>query len=205
MKYALHCQSAVLFAAAACVRVPLVAEIPPATFALASITVGVNTLDEVEDTYGAAKTSRVSSEDEAETRVCYSVVSPQGTSYLTFEAHVMGAYGVVTGFGVSIIQPNGPCVATKASVGILETGSGVRLGQSRAQVRRAIPVAFKNRGSKLSYETVTRRAASEEERQRLRARWPTEEQDYFDVTMSVTATFKDDRLVDFRVRRIESY
>jgi len=57
----------------------------------------------------------------------------------------------------------------------------------------------------LIYEAVSQRAATEEELKRLRAKWPDEKQDYFDVTTTLKAKFKDNRLIDFYVQKIESY
>ena len=87
----------------------------------------------------------------------------------------------------------------------LKTGNGVRLGQTVADFKKTIPVGFKQRGSELTYEAVSQRAATQEELKRLHAKWPDEKQDYFDVTMTLRARFKDNRLVDFYVHKIESY
>ena len=67
--------------------------------------------------------------------------------------------------------------------------------------QKAIPVEFKHSGPELIYEGVSQRAANQAELKELRAKWPEEKQDYFDVSITLRAKFKDSRLVDFYVRR----
>jgi hypothetical protein len=196
---------AVLLASASCASVSLAAEIPPETFSIDNATVGVTTLADVQKIYGAAETSRVGREDEADVRICYAYSSSKGRSFLIFESGVMGGLKQITGFRVSNIRPSGNCISTKTDVSALETSNGVRLGRSLADFKKAIPVEFKRRGSELIYEAVSQRAATQEELKRLRAKWPNEKQDYFDVTMTLRAKFKDNRLIDFYVHKIESY
>ena len=74
-----------------------------------------------------------------------------------------------------------------------------------ADFRKAIPVQFKQRGEVFLYENVSRRPATPEELRQLRARWPNEKQDFFDVTILIRARFRESRLVDLYVRKIESY
>ena len=194
-----------LFASVSCAGVSLAADIPPETFSIGNATIGVATLSEVQKIYGAAEPSRVGREDEADVRVCYAYSSSKGRSFLIFESGVMGGLKQITGFRVSTVRPSGNCVSTKTDIGTLETGNGIRLGQSLADFKKAVPVAFKRRGSEFTYEVVGRRVATPEELGRLRAKWPNEKQDYFDVTMNLSARFKNDRLIDFYARKIESY
>lgn len=181
------------------------AEIPSQVFSINSATVGVTTLDEVQKTYGPAKPSKVSKADEADVNICYAHLSDNGTAFLIFESGVMGGFKQLTGFRITNVRPRNRRVLTKVDLGALEAGNGVRLGQDIADFKRAIPVEFKRHGAVLSFESVDRRAATEEELKRLRARWPGEKQDYFDVTTNLSARFKDDRLIDFYIHRIESY
>jgi hypothetical protein len=167
--------------------------------------VGVTALADVQKTYGVAEASRVSREDEADVRVCYAHSSPNGASFLVFESGPMGGFKQITGFRISILRPSGNCVSTKIDIGTLKTGNGIRLGQGLVDFKKAISVEFKRRGSELIYEAVSQRAATEEELKRLRAKWPDEKQDYFDVTTTLKAKFKDNRLIDFYVQKIESY
>jgi len=192
-------------ASASCASVSLGAEIPPATFSIDNATVGVTTLADVQKIYGAAEASRVGREDEADVRICYAYSSSKGTSFLIFESGVMGGFKQITGFRISTVRPSGKCVSTKIDVSALETRNRVRLDQSLVDFQKAIPVEFKRRGSELIYEAVSQRAATQEELKRLRAKWPNEKQDYFDVTITVSARFKDNRLIDFYVHKIESY
>ena len=71
--------------------------------------------------------------------------------------------------------------------------------------KKAVPVGFKRHGVELTYEAVTQRVATQEELKKLRAKWPNEKQDYFDVTTTLKAKFENNRLVDLYVHKIESY
>jgi len=153
-----------------------------------------------------AETSRASRNDEADVRVCYAYSSPNGTSsFLVFESGPMGGFKQITGFRISTLRSIENCVSTKIDIGTLKTGNGIRLGQGFVDFKKAISVEFKRRGSELIYEAVSRRAATQEELKRLRATWPNEKQDYFDVTTTLRAKFKDNQLIDFHVQKIESY
>lgn len=216
MKCSPYLLATVLLASALCTSVSLAAEVPPQTFSINNVTVGVTTLADVQKTYGMAAVSRVSRGDGADVRVCYAHSSPKGASFLVFESGAMGGWKRITGFRISTLRPSGNCVSTKIDIGTLETGNGIRLGQGLVDFKKAISVEFKRRGSELIYEAVSQRAADyeaarqraatqeelKEELKRLRAKWPDE--NYFDVTTTLRAKFKDNRLIDFYVRKIES-
>lgn len=219
MKCSPYLLGTVLLTSALCTSVSLAAEVPPQTFSINNATVGATTLADVQKIYGMAAASRVSREDEADVRVCYVYSSPKGASFLVFESGPMGGGNQITGFRISTLRPSANCVATKIDIGNLETGNGVRLGQHLVDFKKAVPVEFKRRGSQLFYEAVSQRAADyeaarqraatqeelKEELKRLRAKWPNEKQAYFDVTTTLRAKFKDNRLIYFYVQKIESY
>ncbi len=188
-----------------CANVSLAAEVPSQTFSINNATVGVTTLDEVQKTYGIAEPSEVSREDEADVTICYVYSSTKRKSFLVFESGIMGGYEYITGFRISTLRPSGNCVPTKIDISALATGNGVRLGQSLDDFKKTVPVEFKRRGSELTYEAVSQRAATQEELKKLRAMWPNEKQDYFFVTTYIKAKFQDNRLIDLYVHKIESY
>lgn len=188
-----------------CAKVSFAAEIPSQAFSINNATVGVTTLDEIQKTYGIAKPSRVSRDDEADITVCYVSSSAKGKSFLVFESGVMGSFKHITGFRISALLPSGNCAPTKTDIGTLTTGNEVRLGQSLIDFKKSFPVEFRRRGSELTYETESQRTATQEELKRLRTNQPKETQDYFDVTITVKAKFKRNRLVDLYVHKIESY
>lgn len=181
------------------------AEVPSETFSIGKVTLGVTTLTQIQEVFGRAPVSRVSRQDEADIQICYVYSSQKETLYLVFESATMGGLDQISGFTISRRRPVGNCVPTSVDVGTLPTGNGVRLGQSYLAFKQAIPVDFRRRGSELYYEAVTQRMATPEELKRLRARWPDEEQHYFDVTTTLRAKFKNNQLIDFYVRKIESY
>ncbi|MGH7603209.1 MAG: hypothetical protein ACRENK_04330 [Gemmatimonadaceae bacterium] len=200
-----HVLATVLFALLCWTSKSLAGGVPLGTFSIGSATVGVTTLTEILDAYGTAKASRISGEDEADISVCYVHSSPKGETFLVFESGVMGSFKVVTGFRVSVLRPKEHCVSTKIELGGLKTGNGIQLGLKLEDFKKALPVEFKHRDSRFIYRAVTKRVATHEELRKLRERWPNERQDYFDVTTTLIANFKQDRLVDLYVHRIESY
>ena len=185
--------------------ISLATEVPLQTFSLNNAIVGVTTLSDLQAKFGPAVLVRVSREDEADVNVCYIYSSAGGRSFLTFEFGVMGSADRITGFRISTMRPRGKCSPTTIDVGALKTENGIGLRQGFAEFKKAIPVEFKRRGSELTFESTSRRAANPEELRKLRARWPDEKQDYFDVTTNVRAKFNSGQLVDFFIRRIESY
>jgi len=204
-KFSLCFLANALVAMVLCASVSLAAEVPPQIFSINNATVGITTLDEVRKAYGMAEPSRVSREDEADVTICYVHSSSKGKSFLIFESGVMGGFKQVTGFRISTLHPSGNCVSTKIDVRALATGNGVRLGQSLEDFKKAVPGEFQHHGSELIYEAVSQRVATQEELKRLRTNWPNEKQDYFDVTTTIKANFRDNRLIDFYVHKIESY
>ena len=195
----------VLVTVALYVSASLAAEVPSQIFSINNATVGVTTLDEVGKIYGMAEPSRASRDDEADVTVCYVHSSSGGESFLIFESGVMGGGHQITGFKLSTLRPKENCVPTKIDVGSLATENGVRLWQGLEAFEKAIPVEFKQCGSELIYESVSQRAATKEELIKLRANWPNEKQENFDVTTTIKAKFQDNKLIDFYVHKIESY
>ena len=188
-----------------CINVSIAGEIHQDVFTINNSTVGVTTLDEVQKMYGEAEMYRVSREDEANIAVCYSHSSNKEKYFLVFESSVMGSNKQITGLRLSYLLPSTNCMPTTADLSSSTTGNGVRLGQSQKDFLKAFPVKFKRRNTELFYEAVSQRNATETELKRLRATWPDEKQDYFDVTITIKANIKKNRLVDFHIQKIESY
>ncbi len=205
MKWSSHLLVTSLVTLACCASNSLAGEIPSQTFSINNATVGVTTLTDVQRIYGKTEAIRVSQEDGADVRVCYVNSSPKGDSFLVFESGVMGSFKEITGFRISTLRPKGNCASTKVELNSLKTGNGIKLGLGLEDFKKAVPVEFEHRDSEFIYEAVTKRAATKEELNKLRARWPNEKQDYFDVTMTLRAKFKDNRLIDLYVHKIESY
>ncbi len=182
----------------------LAAEVSSKIFSINGATVGVTTLDEVQKIYGKTESSRVSEETEPDVMICYVRTSSKGKTFLVFETGIMGSYKDITGFRISTILPRKNCATTNVDVGAMVTGNGVHLGQSLEDFKKVTPVEFKRHGSNLIYEAVSQRPATREELEGLRPRLPSE-QDYLSVVINIEATFKDNRLIDFYVHKIESY
>jgi len=124
---------------------------------------------------------------------------------LIFETGIMGGYTDITGFRVRTGRPHANCTAITFDAKRFRTHNGVHLGQTSANFERVLRIKFKRRGSELRYEGEGRSVATAAELKELRGRWPNEAQSYIDVTTTIRARFVADRLVDFCVRKIESY
>ena len=116
----------------------------------------------------------------------------------------MGGWEKITSFRISKRRPAESCASTVVDIDGLATGNGVRLGQTLEAFKNSFPVKFKRNGSKLIYQAVSKRAATDEELKSIRARWPNEKQVYFDVTVEINAKFDGDRLIDFYASTFES-
>jgi len=179
--------------------------VPPGIFAVGNATVGVSTLDDVRSAYGPADAKRTGRGEEANVTICYVQATSTGKSYVEFESGVMGGYNRITGYRITRVAPRASCSLTEANVDALSTVNGIRLNQNVNEFRKSIPVDFKQEPQELVYKTVTKRKATPEELKRLRARWPDEKEDHFDVTITIRAKFRDNLLVDFYVHKVESY
>jgi hypothetical protein len=185
-------------------NISLASDVSPQTWTVNNVTVGATTLTDAQKIFGITPVFKINKKDEANIRLCY-VFASKDPSFLTFESGVMGGFEQITGFRISTVRPSGKCSLTKVNIDSLATDSGVHLGQNIEDFKKILPVEFKRLGSKLVYETATKRMATKEELEKLRINWPDERQDYFDVTTTIRAKFKDDRLIDFSIQRIESY
>ena len=179
--------------------------IPPGIFAIGNATVGVTTLDDVRKAYGSAYAKRAGRGEEANVTICYVQATSASNSYIEFESGVMGGYDRITGYRITQITPRADCSPTRADVGALSTANGIHLGQSVDNFRKSIPVEFEQEAQELVYKTVTKRKATPKELERLRARWPDEKEDHFDVTIGIRAKFRDNQLFYLYVHKIETY
>jgi hypothetical protein len=183
----------------------MAAELPNSLFSIDKVTIGQTTLDEIKSKYGVNIPYRVSKEDESEIEICYSNTESKKKSFLIFESGVMGNNKVITGFRITAITLNKKCSPISLNIRSLDTGNGVYIGQHQKNFIKAFPFSFQNNNSELLYKTVKQRKATEVELKKLRAKWPNEGQDYFDVTIEIKAKFKKDRLIDYYVKKFESY
>lgn len=195
----------ILFALFLSINASVAGEIPQTVFTINNSTLGVTTLDEVRKMYGVADAYRVSRDDEADIAVCYTHPSTKEKYFLIFESSVMGSYKQITGFRLSKLHPSTNCLHTTSDIGSLATGNGAHLGQRLNDFLKTFPFKFERRNSELLFETIRQRKATEEELKKIRSAWPDEKQDSFDITITIRAKFKKDRLIDLYIQKIESY
>jgi hypothetical protein len=168
--------------------------------------VGETTLEQVTKIFGPATPRRASKADEADTVICYVFKKSGHRSFLKFESSVMGgAERRVTGIQISTEEPPSFCSGTKVDLSALRTHQGVFLGQKIASFLATTPLDFRREGSTYVYAAESKRPATPEELAKLRAMWPNEKQDYFDVATTIRAKFSNGRLANYYAHRIESY
>lgn len=180
-------------------------QVPPNTFSINNVEIGVSTLSEAQKHFGITEIFRVTQEDESDIRICYSHSLPQSKAYLIFESGSTGSFQNITGFKLSLLPQQGNCKITNISIESLRTGNGVKLGQSIDLFMKLIPANFKKNGDELIYENLSQRLVTQDELKKIRKVWPGSKQDYFDVLVTIKAKFHDKKLVDFYIKKIESY
>jgi len=158
------------------------ADAPIGTFSLGDVKIGVSSMNDVQSVFGPAQGVRVSHEDEADKIVCYTNRGKKGPSFLLFETGPMGAFTTITGFRLSKAPHAKNCASTKVDIASLRTDNGAHLGQSTADFKKVVAVNFDINGSELTFESESKRAATQEEVKRIRANWPDANDEQFDVT-----------------------
>lgn len=181
-------------------------EVPATVFAIGDSTIGVHTFDDVQKVFGVARPTRVGKQDGADVVICYTSNSSKKKTFLVFESGVMGGSArYITGFRLSVVPPTRGCSPTSVEIGPLKSGNGIYLGQSPKNFYGAFPIKFARNAGELFYEGISRRGATADELLRIRTKWPDSKDNYFDVTTTIKARFRNDRLVDYYVRKIESF
>ena len=184
----------------------LPAEVPISAFAIGESAIGVQTFADIQKIFGAAKSVRISKEDGADLVMCYVHIASKRKAFLIFESGEMGgSERYITGFRLSVLPPQWGCTPTTVEIGGLKTRNGIYLGQISKDFQSKFPIRFTRKAGDFRYEGSSRRVATAEELKRIRSQWPDTSQDYFDVTISIEAKFGSDRLVDYRIRKIESF
>lgn len=179
--------------------------LPNEMFRIGKIELGKTTFGEIEKNHGNAKSFRTSKDDGADEYICYIQKHGKSKQYIVFETGEMGGYKQVIGFRISTNKPHISCnIATNELS--TETGNGVSIGQSYEKFVKRFSINFKDiKKSRLTYENISQREATTEELVHLRKVFPNEKETRFDVTVTINAQFKQNNLIDYYVRKIESY
>ena len=145
-------------------------------------------------------------EDESDSFVCYQSNKSGRKFFLKLESGVMGgSERRVTGILISTVEPVRSCSPTTIDLSVLKTGGGIHLGQTVASFLAAMPISFRRKDSTYAYDADGKRPATPNELAKLRATWPNEKQDYFDVVITIRAKFANGKLAHYYAHRIESY
>lgn len=190
-----------LFAVAATANTEV---LPEKIFRMGAVELGKTTIHEIKTIYGNAEPYRGSKDDGAEEYVCYIRPHAKPKQYIVFETGEMGGYKQVTGFHLTAERPHDSCVRSSKLPD--KAHNGVRIGDQYDSFLKKFPIVFKRyKRSSLRYENISQRKATADELGYLQKTFPSDKEMRFDVTVTIDAQFKKGRLVDYRVRRIESY
>jgi hypothetical protein len=179
-------------------------DVPDTMFSLGSVEIGKTSLDEIEIKFGKTDKIRGKGEDSA-VEICYKQIIRDKKLTVIFESGPMGGFKRVTGFRITEKPQKKACAATSIDLSMISTGNGASLFQDRDYFLKISPVSFKKKGSTLFCEINSIRNASKEELLKIKKIWPNERQAFFDVTVSIEAVFDKKHLIEYSVRKIETY
>ncbi len=173
----------------------------------AGFRLGTVTLSDVQKKLGNTKLIETGEAGEYEAAICYRT----NLGLVYFLSGEMGGSELdLLAFGVSNSDKTKPCspFPKKWPSPRLELG-GLRLGMTKAQFERVVATKVEWNGnisrafyqSKRPMTSAEINALSEGVRRMISTG---EQQDYFDVLVSVVGTFTEGKLIDFRVWKIES-
>lgn len=178
--------------------------LPEKIFRMGAVELGKTTIYEIKTIYGNAESYRGSKDDGAEEYVCYILPHAKLKQYVEFETGEMGGYMQVIGFHLTAARPHGSCV--RASKLPDKANNGVGIGDRYDSFLKKFSIVFKrNKKTSLRYENVSQRKATMDELVYLQKTFPSDKEAHFDITVNIDAHFRNGRLIDYHVRKIESY
>lgn len=182
-----------------------VAHVQAEVFTIGSFQLGKTTLNDVSGFLGLAPSQK--RDDGLVSTHCYFSGSEHQFVVMQFEASVLGGLKRLTGMGVRVSdKPPEKCTHTNVSLGSMQIGGGLALGQSEKEFKAHIPVRFVRRGAQLVYERGYQRKMTDEELTLMRQQWPDmPSPSFFEVVESIQAKFRAGALQSYEVRRTESY
>jgi len=173
----------------------------------AGFQLGAVKLANIQRKLGAAKVVETGDAGEYTASVCYAV--PNGV-VLFFAGELDGPEHNLGGFGFAKETERKPCGNWPATLiaPALDIG-GLRLGLTLKEFTNIVGASVRMEGNKAYAFFESKRNMTEEETSRLPREVQTmvktgEQQNYFDVVVSVVATFDQGRLVELRVWKTET-
>lgn len=168
----------------------------------AGFELGSSTLADVQKELGSAKMIETGDAGEYVASVCYDV---SGGIVLFLAGEIDGHEHNLGGFGIALKTDRKPCSKwpTSHPIPTLVIG-GLRLGMSVDEFTHAVGGPIRMEGEKAFVNFESKRKVTSEEIKRLPKDVPKmvatgDQQNYFDIFISVTATFNRGRLQEFRI------
>jgi hypothetical protein len=146
----------------------------------------------------------------ARQQVCYVSAGPQERTHLIFEKGEIGLFFYLFADGAAWKGSN-RCVASKMISRAAATESGLRLGQTPAQVIAILGKPTKQSEDTLIYSFSIRKKASEQDVKQAHRQHPDmsdkelhESFDFYDLTAEIHAKFARSRLIYLAVSKVET-
>ena len=195
--------------ALACLASPAAAQSDGSQFTImAGFKLGKLTLGQITKSLGPSKLIESGDGGEYEAKICYR--APTGLVH--FLSGEMGRPDhTLVGFGVSIDDETQPCPTFPTDhVPKTLNLAGLRLGQSRAEFSRAVKQKIEWNGNIGRTFFESKRPMTPTELDKLypdfkAATLARQEQNYFDVGVSVIGTFSGDKMTGFKVWKVETF
>jgi len=174
------------------------------TFLIGQIQIGKSTIDDVQAFYGATRSKIIYNDSISVKTIEYCFNINGQYVKLIFESSIMGNHSVLTGFHLQSIEKNSFHCKTNSET--ISTNNGIYVGQKKSIFFKKFPFEFKAKNENYSYEEVYTRQMSDSEFQDMKKQWPNiSNHAFWDVLVTIKATFKDNKLTDYHLRKVESY
>ncbi len=173
----------------------------------ASFNLGAIKLDEIQKTLGAAKLVETGEAGEYTASVCYTI---QEGVILFLSGELDGPSHYLGGFGLAKATDRQPCSKWPSQRAMPKlTIAGLHLGMSLYEFTQQVGAPVRNEGRKAYAHFESKRQMRQEEIQRLPAEVQKmiqtgEQQNYYDVIVSITARFNKGQLEELHIWKTET-
>lgn len=176
---------------------------------LLGLTLGKNTLADVQAKFGASPTRRCSREEEAADELCYESAGKDRTK-VVFEAGFSGGWTQLDGFKVIAGDLEPRCYRQCPKAGQISaevrTAAGLRLGMTREELIALLGTPTQIRGKRLRFQWQSRLAMTKEEKEAESKTYKSPVTDaYYDVQDTIDVTLENSKVAEFEIRHIVTY
>lgn len=186
-------------------------ELPPSNFTILGLSLDDEIFDRAIKKLGRASVVMRGDASVGRTQICYSSVGKQDKAYLIFEkGEINDAFYLFT--GGPDWDASDRCVASDLVTGKLSTGSGLRLGQTSAQVKAILGKPSSASPNKITYSLMAQKKTSTADLEKVRKQNPGLSEaelrtnyEFYTLSAYVEGRFVKDRLVYLAISKTESF